>query len=344
MIPTKRLLFLFFNLTLILLVACEPLAPEQKPAVIVVTGETPINAMPIAVDVTLTPTGQGIVGPIETVAPSETPLPTITMTPSTTPFVCSQTEGRIIESSFTSTITGEEIPFHMYQPPCFYESLKRYPYVVLLHGTGYDETMWEELGVAVAMDQGISKGTLPPMVLILPDGNPLSEVNDAPEDETYENLLLDELLPMLEQDFCLWGARQGRSLGGISRGGFWSFSIALRHPELFNAVGGHSPFFDPENSAPETNPLSLAEHVNLDKYPLRIYMDNAANDVVGTNVLLMSDILRGRNIDHEYVINPTGEHDMDYWRSHVAEYLTFYGQGLPYDVGALPSCLEPSPQ
>ena len=41
MIPTKRYFLLFVYLTLTLLVACEPLAPDQTPQYVVVTGETP---------------------------------------------------------------------------------------------------------------------------------------------------------------------------------------------------------------------------------------------------------------------------------------------------------------
>ena len=46
MITHKRLLFLFACLTFVLLVACEPLAPEQTPRYIVVTGETPDAGVP----------------------------------------------------------------------------------------------------------------------------------------------------------------------------------------------------------------------------------------------------------------------------------------------------------
>jgi enterochelin esterase-like enzyme len=232
----------------------------------------------------------------------------------------------------------------MYLPPCFYETLQRYPYVILLHGTGYDETMWPDLDVAEVMDQGIAKGTLPPMVLIMADGGDVAELNDQPEGQSYETVILDELMPTVEADFCLWGGRQGRAIGGISRGGFWAFSIALRHPDLFSAVGGHSPYFEDENAGPETNPLTLAENVNLEKFPLRIYMDNGTDDIVGANAKRMSDTLSDNGVENEYLINPAGGHDMDYWRSHVAEYLAFYGEAWPYDVMALPSCLEPSPQ
>ena len=348
MIPKKQALIPFVCLTLTLLVACEPLAPEQTPHVIVVTGETPQSG-------TLQPTSllSGTVTPgtavanaggvVNTPIPSPTLTPPATATPTATPFVCAESAGQVIESSFASAVIGDDVSFRMYLPPCFYETFQRYPYVILLHGSGYTETMWEDLGAPLTMDQGISKGTLPPMVLIMPDGGLAAELNDAPDNISYEAVILEELIPLVESEFCLWGNRQGRAIGGISRGGFWAFSIGLRHPELFSAVGGHSPHFEEDNAPPEINPLNLAGRVNLDKFPLRIYMDNGANDVVGQNVIRMSDTLRENGITHNYVINPTGNHDMDYWQAHAAEYLSFYGQTWPSDVRALPSCLEPSP-
>lgn len=371
MIPKKTVYLLFVCLTLGVLVACEPLAPKQNPQYVVVTGETPrIASSPLPTSPLeetipaaqtagpaaggLVPTAESSVpavtpsanagGVINTPLPSETPLPAATALPSATPFACAQPGGQVIQGSFTSAIIGGDVPFRLYLPPCFYETFRRYPYVILLHGTGYTESMWEDLGAPAVMDQGIAKGTLPPMVLVMPDGGQISELNDQPEQSSYEAVILNELIPSIESDFCLWGSRQGRAIGGISRGGFWAFSIALRHPELFSALGGHSPYFEDGNAPSEINPLDLAGRVNLTKFPLRIYMDNAAGDSVSANVIRMSDILRQNGIEHKYLINPTGGHDMDYWSSHVGEYLSFYGQAWPYDVSALPSCLEPSPK
>ena len=363
MIPTKRYFLLFVYLTLTLLVACEPLAPDQTPQYVVVTGETPETfSMPsptppigltaaavtetavtaiAAVPPTEPPANVG--GVVNTPVPSSTPTPPATALPSPTPFACQNRDGMVIQSSFYSAIIGGDVAYDIYLPPCFYDTFKRYPYAILLHGTGYDQTMWEELGAPVDMDQGVNKGTLPPMVLVMPDGDPLAELNDAPEGQSYENVILDELMPTVEADFCLWGSRQGRAIGGISRGGFWAFSIALRHPDLFSAVGGHSPHFEGDNAPPEINPLDLANNVSLGKFPLRIYMDNATNDYVGANAIQMSEILRERGIENQYLINPTGNHDMDYWSAHTAEYLSFYGQTWPYDPAALPSCLDPNP-
>jgi enterochelin esterase-like enzyme len=344
MIPVKRALFLFVCPTLLLLAACEPLAPDSTPRYVIVTGETAPAPLPsISPLVASTPVVAGAVGMVSTPIPAVTATRAATPGPSPTAFGCGERTGQVLRSSFVSDVLGDEVQFRLYLPPCFYETLARYPYVVLLHGTGYDEAMWEDLGAASVMDQGIAKGTLPPMVLIMPDGEALAEQNDQPDGQSYETLILDELIPLVESSFCLWGSPQGRAIGGISRGGFWAFSMALRHPEFFSAVGGHSPYFEPDNALPDTNPLSLVETANLAKVPLRIYLDNSASDYGSTGAQTFSDVLTKRGIEHQHVVNQNGEHDMEYWSEHVGEYLAFYGAAWPTDVSLLPSCLEPSP-
>lgn len=356
MIPKRTLTLLFVCLTVVGLLACEPLAPEQTSQYVIVTGETPdtmLMASPMpTLDLTAQPgpsmpavtsvasTG----GVVNTPEPTATPIPIPTALPSPTPFVCDEDTGQIFRTSFYSDIIGEDVPYQIYLPPCFFDTLQRYPYVIWLHGTGFDDSMFVDLDAHGAMDRGVSKGALPPMVLVMPDGGWLSEYNDQPDGDSYEDVILTELIPTVERDFCLWGSQEGRAIGGISRGGFWAFSIAFRHPEMFSALGGHSPHFEPDNAGPETNPLDLAQVVSVDKNPLRIYMDHATDDYVGAFAQVMSELLLARGIRHEYVINPSGNHDTAYWAAHIGDYLAFYGQGWPLDVAQLPSCLEPSPQ
>lgn len=342
MIPNKRALQLTVFLTLALLTACEPLAPPLTPEVIVVT-DTPETGGASAADVLL---DAGIVAQVNTPVPTVTPTPTPTPIPTATPFACDESTGQIVADTLASAILGADVPYTMYLPPCFYESWRRYPYVVLLHGTGYDEEMWLDLGVATALDKGIRTGTLPPMVLVMPDGGLLAENNEAPVEQSWEAVILDELLPALEDyttGYCLWGAPEGRAIGGISRGGFWAFSIALRHPEQFDALGGHSPHFDPDHVGEDVNPLDLASRPGLAKSAPRIWLDNAAEDPVGPMVEQMAQTLQRRGVEHDYIIHPTGAHEMSYWMAHVGEYLAFYGQEWPVDVLALPSCEDPIP-
>jgi len=344
MIPVKRALFLFACPTLLWLAACEPLAPDATPRYVIVTGETAPAPLPSVAPLAAgTPVVAGAVAAAGTPTPAASATRAPTPGPTPTSFDCRERTGQVLRSSFVSDVIGDEVSFRMYLPPCFYETLQRYPYVVLLPGTGYDEAMWEDIGAASVMDQGIAKGTLPPMVLIMPDGGGLAEMNDQPDGQSYEAVILDELIPLAESSFCLWASPAGRAIGGISRGGFWAFSIALRHPEAFSAVGGHSPYFEPDNALPETNPLSLAGTANLAKLPLRIYLDNSASDYGSAGAQALADILTKRGIEHRHVVNQNGAHDMEYWSAHVGEYLAFYGARWPQNVGALPSCLAPSP-
>src|SRR5690606_5515229 len=214
MIPKSRVLLLTAFLTLALFTACEPLAPQQTPQVIVVTdtpdaGLSGIEGLQLAAPDT--PQAAALAGAqVSTPAPTVTATPEPTAIPTATPFVCNEPAGQVVSASFYSAIVGDDVPYLMYQPPCFYETWRRYPYVVLMHGTGYDEQMWVDLGVAEVLDKGIRTGTLPPMVLIMPDGAMLAESNEAPVAQSWEAVILDELIPMLENvetGYCLLGAR-----------------------------------------------------------------------------------------------------------------------------------------
>lgn len=317
---------------MLLIVACDPLAPifTATPQVIVVTPEA--TNTPVA-----TPTR----------TPTNTPAPTATpqATPTPTPLPCSDDGGQMIPfDDFRSQVAGENLRYRVYIPPCYLESEKRYPYVILLHGLRETELQWDELGVDTTLDQGIRLDALPPMILVLPYFGTIGTRNAFPPDPSYETVILEELMPAVERDFCTWNDRDHRAIGGISRGGFWAYSIAMRHPDLFGSVGGHSATFATNNAPPAFNPLELALNTPfLSEANLRMYIDNGASDPAGEELQLFSSRLSSRGIAHTYVIHPVGEHNDEYWQAHVPEYLQFYGANWTKNLSELPSCLQPSP-
>ncbi len=319
---------LAFLLTFLLLCACDPLAPviTATPQIVIVTpsaSDTPI--------------------PTATRPPTSTPLPSPTPQDTATPtaFPCLQDGGQIVPfDDFRSPTAGENLRYRVYIPPCYLETQKRYPYVILLHGLRENELEWGELGIQAALDQGIQTGTLAPMIVVMPNMGSIGTDNSFPPQASYETVVLDELVPAVERDFCTWDDRDHRAIGGISRGGFWAFEIALRHPDVFGIVGGHSAAFDPNNAPAAFNPLELALHPPSN---LRIYLDNGADDPAGTNLELFSSRLSARGIAHSYIVSPVGGHDADYWSAHLNEYLTFYARDWTRNVSELPSCLQPSP-
>lgn len=327
-----QFVLLLFSI-IIVAAACEPLA---------------YNPTAIAVVITNVPTETPEITPSATPSITPTPSPSPTpFVPSPTPASCGELEGQFIDFDDNPTeFSNENLRYRVYIPPCYSSSQNRFPVVYLIHGLSYREEQWEDLGINTALDQGIRLGVLPPMILVMPYQGNLGQLNRFPPDDSYESFILDELVPAVERDFCTIENREHRAIGGISRGGFWAFSIAMRHPDIFSIIGGHSAYF-PNNSneiPPTFNPLDLALNATfLQNANLRIYLDNGASDSSGPSQNLFSTRLVQRNIEHTYVVHPIGEHNNDYWSSHVSEYLTFYGREWQRDYGQLPSCADPSP-
>jgi enterochelin esterase-like enzyme len=313
-----------------LVIACDPLAPDPTQVVIV-----------------LTPTGTRT--PLPTAIPpaSETPFftempPLPTDPPTAKVAACAETKGQIINLSFASKVIRGNMRYRVYLPPCYSESTHRFPYVILMHGSDQDEKEWTELlNVQDALESGMAMNALPPMILVMPNGGNQANTNTFREGASFESVIVDELMPDVEKNFCTWNTREGRAIGGISRGGFWAFLIGFRHLELFGAVGGHSPFFDAQNAPAGYNPLSLAKSVQFPPgLQPRIWLDAGRDDYARPNVEVFKKALEARSIDPGYTMNPVGKHEVKYWASHVPEYLSFYGQTWPKNIEDLPSCLQ----
>jgi enterochelin esterase-like enzyme len=323
---------LILSLTLALIAACDPLMPVVAPTAEVIIVTSPPTITPIA---TITPIS----------SPTQPPTPTDLPTPTATPLPCRTDGGQLVEIlNFRSEIAGELLRYRVYLPPCYFQTQKRYPVAYLLHGASNNERQWTDISTIEALDQGIELGALAPMVVVMPYTGVVGNRNTFPPDPSYEDVVLDELMPAIERDFCTINNRENRAIGGISRGGFWAFSISLRHPDLFSIIGGHSASFDAGNAPPANNPLDLALNASfITDTNLRISLDNGASDFVGPNLELFSSRLSSRGINHDYTIHPVGDHDDAYWSAHISEYLDFYTADWTTDDSALPSCLEPSP-
>jgi enterochelin esterase-like enzyme len=318
----------FLIAVLCLLAACNPYAPETTVIVVVPSPTERPTAIPSRTPTSIPPT------------PTDIPIP-----PTETPWRCTETEGQIVDLEFDSTIVGRPMSYRAYLPPCYSDTGRRYPYAILMHGSDQDQTEWTDLlGADEALERGMSLGALPPMILIFPDGggaNGLANINVFREGFSWESYILDELMPQIETNFCTWNTREGRAIGGISRGGFWAYLIGLRHPGVFGAIGGHSAFFDSDNAPPTHNPLDLARTVTfpLGEQP-RLWMDVGRDDYARDGIERFVNALSERGIDPGFTLHPEGRHEISYWRDHVSEYLSFYGLTWSRELRDLPSCSE----
>ncbi len=313
-----------------LVTACDPLGNAAQVAAAVPTMTTTVTTSVRPTVTAIVPTA------------SQSPMPPTETATATVVGACAEASGQIVSDSFTSKAAHSSVAYRIYLPPCYWGSNRRYPYVILLHGSDGDETEWTKiLKVDQVLDSGIAQGVLPPMIVIMPNGGDLANTNVFVAGASFESVVIDELTPLIEKNFCTWNAPEGRAIGGISRGGFWAFEIALRHPSQFGAVGGHSAFFDKAASPPNVNPLEVAKTVKFapGAQP-RFWLDAGKDDYARPMLEVFAKTLSARGIDPGYTMYPLGQHDTTYWASHVSDYMAFYGQTWPHDATELPSCLQ----
>ena len=70
----------------------------------------------------------------------------------------------------------------------------------------------------------------------------------------------------------------------------------------------------------------------------RLWLDAGPDDSVHPELDDFAQSLSARTIDPGYTLYPTGGHNDDYWMSHMAQYLAFYGLHWPRQVDELPVC------
>lgn len=324
-------------LLLTLLTACAPAGQVPSaavPAAFQAGGET-VNATPEPTPARPTPLPPATVAPVEratiTQPPPTAPPPppptvapaTVTPVPTSTPApVCDQ-PGRIETGAFNSGITGEPFVYRVYLPPCYGQEGRAYPALYLLGGNNHNDDVWDRLGADEAAEAGIAAGTLEPLVIVMPDGGWIAnQTSGGPF--SYEGVIVSELIPHIEQTYCVVGEAAGRALGGLSRGGYWSLEIAFRQPALFRSVGGHSFALLDSHAGPDMDPVSTGATNDLGD--LRIYLDIGANDYLLGRARPLHEALTAAGVPHVWLINE-GTHEEAYWQGQVGSYLAWYNDG-----------------
>ncbi len=164
----------------------------------------------------------------------------------------------------------------------------------------------------------ITQGSIPPFVIVLPGERTGFDMLVA---------LIDTLLPHVEQSMPTGGTPELRAIGGLSRGGGWALRIGLQHPELFGAIGLHSPAV----LSPDLFLLpSWATEVPSESVP-RLWIDMGSEDTLLPGALDLRARLDKLRWPYTWVQNP-GEHTAAYWSGHLAEYLRWYAQAWPSEA------------
>ena len=254
--------------------------------------------------------------------------------------VCSNPVGKLVTDTISSKVLGYLLPVHVYLPPCYDGTRYTYPALYLIQGSAFALGEWVMDGVPRVADLQMSLGILPPFIVVMPG----SDLNGGGGGRylystggkgSWEDFMLNELVPMIETKYSAWPSREGRAIGGISRGGYWSLEIGFTHPDLFSAVGGHSPSITPDKLIGVSANFSMLSFVkSMDTLKTtRIWLDSGSTDWAQNGVNRLSKDLDAKGIAYS-VSSGDGGHEDAYWASRVPDYLAFYSANWPHTARA----------
>jgi enterochelin esterase-like enzyme len=293
-----------------------------------------LPATPTLRDTLLLPTLYPTSRPSATASLPETTPPSVSIpTPIQTPAVCSGS-GEVILGNYGSQLTGQVHNYRIYLPPCYGRDGHVYPVLYVFHGSAQNDSHWDDIGLDEAAEQSILAGRIPPLVIVMPDGGQIAQ-NTSGGPGSFEQLILADLIPHIETNYCVSAAADGRAIGGLSRGGYWAMEIAFRNPSEFGAVAGHSAALLDVAAGPSVDPQMTALTNDLGK--LRIYLDIGKDDWVLNNTLRLHEEMLDAGVLHTWLFNDGGHNDT-YWSAHVAEYLAWYSEAWPFARDQYPPC------
>jgi S-formylglutathione hydrolase FrmB len=150
-----------------------------------------------------------------------------------------------------SAALGQPRDLYVYLPPGF-DPCRRYPFVMWLHGFSQDEQAFL-LEVARPLDEAISTGRLPPVVIAAPDGsldgNPglltagsFFVNSDAGR---FEDFIMQDVWDFMMANYPLRPEREAHVLAGVSMGGGGAYNLGIKYRDRVRVVLG---VFPPLNS------------------------------------------------------------------------------------------------
>jgi enterochelin esterase family protein len=203
----------------------------------------------------------------------------------------------------------------VYLPPGYAAGASRYPVLYMQDGT-----QSVALGrAAETADRMITEGRLDPFIIVFID--PLDRMKEYWASDQFADWMARTLVPLVDSRYRTRAERDGRALLGASLGGTISVWTALRHPDTFARVGGHSTAFQIDEERVLTA-LSRLDDGARRAHPFRFYLDAGRYEPPIFDTARRANlILRARGYPVAYREAPVG-HNHTAWRDRLADAYT----------------------
>lgn len=228
--------------------------------------------------------------------------------------------GKMVVSTLSTNLIPLPLDYRVFLPPCYEQNYKqRYPVLILIHGQSYNDDQWDRLGVDETINRLVLSGELPPFIVLMPRDR---YGGDATENN-FARVVVEQLLPLIDETYRTKPDRQFRAVGGLSRGAGWAVHIGMTYWQDFSRIGAHSPaiFY---NDAQKMR--TMLDNIPKDQIPL-VFVDIGQRDrpEILDSAYWFANLLNEKGVAHEWYLF-AGFHNEEYWSLHVEQYLRWYAQ------------------
>lgn len=237
--------------------------------------------------------------------------------------------GQVREIYFFSKSRNAHRRCFVYTPPDYDKDVtKHFPVLYLQHGYNENETGWSHQGCAGwIMDNLIADGKAAPFIIVMPNGEISARPGFAPRGapstnspprgrgafdfSAFEQLLTEDLIPFVDENFRTIADQPHRAMAGLSMGGMQTRAIAPAHLDTFSYIGIFSGGSIATNEIKDL--ASFKQKVKL----VFVSYGSRENGAAGkANV----EALKSSGINSVYYESPNTAHEWQTWRRSLHEF------------------------
>ena len=156
--------------------------------------------------------------------------------------------GLTSENIYYSQLTRTWRRCFIYTPASYYDNnTSRFPVLYLQHGSFEDETGWPGQGKAnLILDNLVAQNKAKPMIIVMDNGYAFKPGENAGTGtpgqgvSIFEQVLINEVIPMVDKRFRTIANRENRAIAGLSMGANQTMRILMNHLDKFSYYGGFS--------------------------------------------------------------------------------------------------------
>ena len=259
--------------------------------------------------------------------------------------------GQVRMQWYHSKTTGAWRRAMVYTPPDYDKATStRYPVLYLQHGAGENETGWTKQGHAnFILDNLIAERKARPMIIVMDHGyayrpgeTPPAGRATAPapatsttapaapppaaapgpgrgasgvlSPSTFESVIIDDLIPMIDATFRTESSRERRAIAGLSMGSRQAMQIGLRNLEKFSWLG----FFSGATIAGDLTTGYNGVFANPAEFNKRVRLLWMSGGTAETNLMASiaasHEALEKAGIQHQVYHSEGTSHEWHSWR------------------------------